>query len=233
MRRFDVAKGDSLNTAAVLGGARDPNDCVPSATSDPAAGLMLGTDVPGQPDGDPRRRHHAWDGLQDDRQAMLEKIVDLAARWNNVPVRHELELAAFASDVWRTLEASLGDHLISMMAAVSTVMEEATPAGRQPLLERPLRHAAHPVVHQALAEARDVAKYGPDTAWHDTGEMLFAIGRSFLDSLLRVASGEILEELLVSNPLRITRDAHWLICPVCGLARQPIAGPPSKLRLLR
>jgi hypothetical protein len=126
---------------------------------------------------------------------MCEGLAGVAASWQSTEVRHELELAVCVTDVWRRVDALLGEYLCAVWY-VLLELRDADPAWRCATFERELSAAAHPVVETALAAARAVARARPAHAW-DGGDP--EVRRRLDDvgaALYRLALGELVPDLL-------------------------------------
>lgn len=202
------------------------------STADDGA-RFAGAPTAGAPilDADPRRNHWVWELLDERRADMCDGLISVAEAWRAADVRHELEIAACVTDVWRRVDATLGEYL-SVVWYVLLELRDLGPAGRCPTLERDLSPAAHPVVATALASARAVARADKAHLW-DGGDPDV---RQRLDeiraALHRLALGELVPDLLAPPAVRPASMWWSPSAPTVDDASAPNQGP-TDLRLLR
>jgi hypothetical protein len=132
------------------------------ATDPPLASVK----PPGYEGDSQRRATFALLGLS--QLDLCESLASLAQQWTNVNIRHEVELAALVTDVWRRLDTVLGEYLCDVRWAMLE-LRDVEPSSHAPTLARSLPLDAHPVVHAARAAARAAARLHPSERW-DSGD---------------------------------------------------------------
>ena len=161
-------------------------------------------------DADPRRRHHAWQSMAEGRVELCDGLAALAARWRDVQIAHELELATFVTAFERDVETLVGEHRVRVWAALDE-LRDATPPWRAPTLERQLSPSADPEVAAALAALRVPGAAPPAWSW---GGHVPAV-RERLDRLLGalrdVAHGRLVADLFA--PVGPTRSSDERLAP--------------------
>lgn len=176
-------------------------------------------------DPDPRRQHWTWEWLAERRQELCEGLAGVAASWQSTDVRHELELAVCVTDVWRRVDALLGEYMCAVWY-VLLELRDADPGWRCATLERELSPSAHPVVETALAAARAVAQAGPAHAWDggapEVRHRLDEVGAA----LHRLALGELVPDVLGAPCVR--PSSVWWSPPESETASGPPSPPDSR-----